>query len=337
MLPVGYFAPTQDPPNVRKTAVLIDEIMALAQCAEAAGYDGMFFPEHHFQKDAFLPNPVLLAGLVGMRTQRIKVGPAVMLAPLYHPIRLAEDAAMIDLATKGRFICALGIGYVEEDFSALGIPFKQRVSRTEECIDILRHAWTGEPFTYQSRYHRLENVRVTPAPWQRPGPPIWAAGWSKPGVERAGRMADGLIADPMQSLPVIKEQARQYREAAAKHGRKPYYVLMRDCVLGDSPARVLEKSAPAMYKYRWYFENGAYVEDGYFKDVKSPADLSFEHVAKDRLIAGSPAACLEQLQMWKHEVRPDYLILRMRYAMGPELPVALDDIRLFGEKVIPFL
>jgi alkanesulfonate monooxygenase SsuD/methylene tetrahydromethanopterin reductase-like flavin-dependent oxidoreductase (luciferase family) len=150
-------------------------------------------------------------------------------------------------------------------------------------------------------------------------------------------MADGLIADPMQSLRVIKEQARQYRDAAARHGRKPYYVLMRDCVIGESPARVLEKSAPAMYKYRWYFENGAYVEDEYFKDIKSPADLSFERVAKDRLIAGSPAACLEQLQMWKDEVRPDYLILRMRHAMGPELSVALEDVRLFGEKVIPFL
>ncbi|MBI4695892.1 MAG: LLM class flavin-dependent oxidoreductase [Gammaproteobacteria bacterium] len=337
MLPVGYFSPTQDPPNVRKTAVLIDEIMALAQLAESVGYDGMYFPEHHFQKDAFLPNPVLLAGLVGMRTQRLKVGPAVMLAPLYHPLRLAEDAAVIDLATKGRFVCALGIGYVEEDFHAFGIPFKQRVSRTEECIEILRRAWTGEPFSYPSKYHQLENVRVTPAPFQQPGPPIWAAGWSKPGVERAGRMADGLIADPMQSLPVIKEQARQYREAAARHGRKPYYVLMRDCVIGESAEQVLRKSEPAMYKYRWYFENGAYVEDEYFKDIKTSADLSFERCAKDRLIAGSPAACRDQLQMWKEEVRPDYLILRMRHAMGPELPVALDDMRLFGEKVIPFL
>jgi hypothetical protein len=128
MLPVGYFSPTQDPPNVKKTAVLIDEIMEQAVLAESVGYDGFFFPEHHQQADAFLPNPVLLAGLVGMRTKRIKVGPSVLLAPLYHPIRLAEDVAMIDLATKGRFVCALGVGYVPR-FRRL-IPFKQRGQRT---------------------------------------------------------------------------------------------------------------------------------------------------------------------------------------------------------------
>ncbi len=337
MLPVGYFAPTQDPPNVKKTAILIDEIIEQAVLAEALGFDGFFFPEHHMQADAFLPNPVLLAGLVGMRTSRIKVGPAVLLAPLYHPIRLAEDAAVIDLATKGRFVCALGIGYVPDDFAAFGVPFQQRASRTEECIDILRAAWTGEPFSYASRHFSLDNVRVTPTPYQQPGPPIWAAGWSEAGVQRAGRMADGLIADPMQSLPVIKEHARQYRASAEKHGRKPNYVLMRDCVIGDTRENVLAKSEYAMYKYRWYFEHGAYVADEYLAGVKTAADMSFDVCARDRLIAGSAEDCLDQLRMWKAEVQPDYLILRMRHASGPPQREALEDIRRFGERVIPYL
>jgi alkanesulfonate monooxygenase SsuD/methylene tetrahydromethanopterin reductase-like flavin-dependent oxidoreductase (luciferase family) len=337
MLPVGYFSPTQDPPNVKKTAVLIDEIMEQAVLAESVGYDGFFFPEHHQQADAFLPNPVLLAGLVGMRTKRIKVGPSVLLAPLYHPIRLAEDVAMIDLATKGRFVCALGVGYVPEDFDAFGIPFKQRGRRTEECIEILRRAWTGERFSYPSKYYTLENIRITPTPYTEAGPPIWAAGWSRPGIERAGRMADGLIADPMQSLQVIKEHAREYREVAKRHGRTPYYVLMRDCVIGENRDTVLAKSVPAMTKYRWYYEHGAYVADQYLKDVKSPADLTFDLCAKDRLVAGSPEQCRDQLQMWKQETKPDYLILRMRHASGPPQPEALADVRRIGEKVIPHL
>jgi alkanesulfonate monooxygenase SsuD/methylene tetrahydromethanopterin reductase-like flavin-dependent oxidoreductase (luciferase family) len=337
MLPVGYFACTQVPPNTNDMATLIDEIIEEAVVAESVGYDGLYFPEHHQQADAFIPNPVLLSALVGMHTNSIKVGPAVLLAPLYHPIRLAEDAALIDLATKGRFICALGIGYIQEDFDAFGIPTKERAPRTEECIEILRKAWSGEPFSYDSKFYQIENLRVTPAPYTKGGPPIWVGGWSRPGMERGGRLADAMIGDPLQSLEVIKEYVDQYREKADKYGRKPYYVMMRDCVIGRNREEALARSGPMMVKHRWYFEHGAYTMDEHLRDVKKPEDLTFDVMTKNRLIAGSPEECLDQLQMWRDEIQPDYVILRMRQATGPEQAAALEDIRLFGEKVIPHL
>jgi alkanesulfonate monooxygenase SsuD/methylene tetrahydromethanopterin reductase-like flavin-dependent oxidoreductase (luciferase family) len=337
MLPVGYFACTQVGSNTASAADLIDEIVEQAVVGESVGFDGFYFPEHHQQADAFMPNPMLLSTFVGMRTQRMKVGPAVLLAPLYHPIHIAEDAAMIDLATRGRFICAVGIGYIPIDFEAFGVPTRQRVGRTEECIEILRRAWSGETFSYPSKYHTIENVCVTPTPYREGGPPIWVGAWSPPGMERAGRMADALIADPIQSLPVIKDHARQYREVAKKHGRKPYYVLMRDCVIGKDHDSALAKSEPMMVKHRWYFEHGAHVIDEYLEDVPGPDELTFDICSKDRFIAGSPEECLEQLQAWKEEVQPDYLILRMRHSTGPVQAEALEDIRLFGEKVIPHL
>lgn len=337
MLPVGYFPCTQDPPQGDNVAGLIDELVEQAELCEAVGFDGFYFTEHHQQEDGYLPSPVLMAGMIGMRTRRIKVGTCVLLAPLYHPVRLAEDIAVVDQATRGRMVAAVGIAYQPHDFDAFGVPIKQRAGRTEECVEVLRQAWTGQPFSYPSRYHTIEDVRVTPRPYQAGGPPIWMAGWVPAGLERAGRMGDGWIADPIQSLPVIKDYATQYRAEAKKHGRKPYVVLMRDCVIGDSWASCVEKSAPTMITHRWYYHYGAYVKDDYLKAVKTPDDLSFELAAKDRLIAGSPAQCLEQLLMWKEAIQPDYVMLRMRQPGGPPQAEALADIRLFGEQVIPHL
>jgi alkanesulfonate monooxygenase SsuD/methylene tetrahydromethanopterin reductase-like flavin-dependent oxidoreductase (luciferase family) len=89
-------------------ATVIEEIVAEAQAAEASGWDGCFITEHHQQEDGYLPNPLLMAGLIGMKTQRIKVGTCVLLLPLYHPVRVAEDCAVVDLATKGRLILSIG-------------------------------------------------------------------------------------------------------------------------------------------------------------------------------------------------------------------------------------
>lgn len=334
MLPVGYFPCTQDAPRGENVARLIEEIIEQAELCEQVGFDGFYFTEHHQQEDGYLPAPVLMAGLVGMRTKRIKVGTCVLLAPLYHPIRLAEDIAVVDLATKGRMIAAVGIAYQPPDFDAFGVSMKQRVGRTEEVVEVLRKAWSGQAFSHPSKYHKIENVRVTPRPYQNGGPPIWMAGWVPEGLERAGRMADGWIADPIQSLPVIKRYTEQYRAAAKKHGRKPFVCLMRDCVIGDDWQRTLAKSDPTMVTHRWYYGYGAYVADDYLKEVKRPEDLTFEQIAKDRLIAGSPAQCLDQLKMWQEEIKPDYLMLRMRQPGGPAQPEALRDIRLFGEQVI---
>lgn len=334
MLPVGYFPCTQDPPKGDNVDRLMREIYEQADACEASGFDGFFFTEHHQQEDGYLPNPLLLAGLVGARTKRIKVGTCVLLLPLYHPVRLAEDIAQVDQATGGRLVIGAGIGYQDHDFGAFGVPVSQRARRSEEGIEIMRKAWSGEPFSYPSRYHTIENVRVTPRPKQQGGPPLWMAAWSEPGVDRAARMGDGWIADPVQSLSVIKQETEQYRKTAAKHGRKPYVCLMRDCVIADSWDAALAKSEPTMSTHRYYFGGGAYVMDEHLKDVKNADDLTFEIAAKERLIAGPPEACLEQLQMWQEAVEPDYLLVRMRQPGGPPQAESLEQIRLFGDKVI---
>jgi len=337
MLPVGYLPCTQDPPDGRNMARVIDEIMAEAQTAEASGFDGCFITEHHQQQDGYLPNPLLMASLVGMKTARIKVGTCVLLLPLHHPIHVAEDCAVADLATAGRLILSVGVGYQPPDFDIFEVPISERARRTEEALEILRLAWTGQRFSFSGTHFHLRDALVSPAPCQRSGPPIWMAAWTAPGLRRAARMADGWIADPVQSLPVIKGFARRYRSEAEKAGRKPYICLMRDAVIADSLADAEAQSAPTMVTHRFYFSYGAYVADEYLKDIKRAEELTFPIAAKDRLLVGSPADCLEQLQKWKAEIEPDYLIIRLRQPGGPPHEKALEAIRKFGDAVIPNL
>lgn len=314
---------------------LIQEIFAEAAAAEASGWDGCFITEHHQQPDGYLPSPLLMAGMIGARTTRLKIGTCVLLAPLHHPVHLAEDAAIVDQATGGRLVLSLGVGYQDQDFAPFQIPIAERATRTDETIAILRQAWTKERFSFSGKHYQLDNVAVTPRPARPAGPPIWLAGWTGPGVRRAGRAADGWIADPVQSLPIIKGFAARYREAAAKENRKPFICLMRDAVIAPNRAQAEASSGPTMVTHRFYFEHSAYVPDEYLRDVHRAEDLTFAKAARDRLIAGSPEECFEQLQMWREEIRPDYLILRFRQPGGPSHQATVAAIRLFGEKVIP--
>jgi alkanesulfonate monooxygenase SsuD/methylene tetrahydromethanopterin reductase-like flavin-dependent oxidoreductase (luciferase family) len=337
MIRVGYLPCTQDPPSGANMTRVINEIMAEAQMAEASGWDGCFISEHHQQADGYLPNPLLMASLVGMRTQRLTVGTSVLLLPLYHPVHVAEDCAMIDLATQGRLILGVGVGYQVPDFATFEVPIAERAARTAEALAILRHCWSGQRFSFSGKHFHYQDTLITPVPLQRPGPPVWMAAWSPAGLQRAARLADGWLADPVQSLPIVKGNAGRYRAAAAEAGRTPFICLMRDAVIANSMAEAEAASAPTMYTHRFYFQYGAYVPDEYLQDVTRPEDLSFAKAAKDRLIVGSAEDCLAQLQRWQAEIEPDYLIIRLRQPGGPTHQKTLEAIRAFGEQVIPKL
>lgn len=334
---IAYMPCTQDPPRGENVAAVLDEIVAEAQAVEAAGFDGCFVPEHHQQEDGYLSNALIVAGLIGMQTERIDVGTCATVLPLIHPIHLAEDAAIIDQATKGRFVLSVGIGYQPQDFAAFGVDVKQRVGRTEEGIAILRQCWQGERFSFDGKYFQFNDVLVTPKPYRQPGPPIWIGSWSPPGIDRAARLADGWLSDPLQSLPVVREYTDQYRAAAAKHGRQPYVVLMRDAVIADSREEALAQSGPIVAVHRQYFKFGVHTTDEYLKDVKRAEDLTVELLAKERVLFGSPRDCLGQLKRIREELEPDYLILRLRFGGEPSHAQTLRTIALIGDQILPGL
>ena len=335
MMQVGYFPCQQDPPKGERIGELWNEVVAEAQLAEEVGFDSCLFSEHHQQADGYFPNPLLCAGLVGARTKKLRVGTCVMLLPLYHPAHVAEDAALVDIATGGRLIYGVGIGYQPVDFEAFELSISDRAGRTEEGVEILRRAWTEERFSFEGKHFNLKDVSITPKPLQKPHPPIWMAAWTKIGLRRAARIADGWFADPVQSLPVIKGFADLYRAEAAKNGKKPFIALMRDVWIADTAAKAKAESDPIMYTHRFYWRNGAYVPDRYLEGVTAEAQWTFDRAVEDRFIVGSPEACRDELAKWNEAIRPDYWVLRMRHPGGPSHAQVKHALRLFGEKILP--
>ncbi len=164
-----------------------------AVLADRLGFDHVWFTEHHFCADGYLPAFQPVAGAIAARTDRIRISTDIALLPLYHPIRLAEELAVLDHLSHGRMELGIGMGYVPSEFAAFGVPLKNRVSMTEEGIDVLRLAWGDGPFSYDGRRYRLDDVDVHPKPVQPGGPPLWIAAMSEAGARRAARFKTNLL------------------------------------------------------------------------------------------------------------------------------------------------
>ncbi len=170
MIQFGVMANTHPAPGT-DLPQMVDELIIEAQQAERAGFDSFFLTEHHQEPSGYLPSPLPLAAALAARTSTIRLGTGIAILPLYHPTRLAEDCAVIDIISKGRLILGVGQGYQEGDFAAFGLKVSDRVSLFEESIEILRRAWTEEKVYFVGKRYTLQNVMVTPKPVQKP--PRW--------------------------------------------------------------------------------------------------------------------------------------------------------------------
>ncbi len=159
--------------------------------AEDLGFDSVWLTEHHFREDGYTPSPLIIAGAIAARTKKIRIGTNLLLLPLYNPVRLAEDAAAVSLLAGGRFDLGVGGGFVEKEFETFGRKLKHRPSALEEGIEILRRAWTGEPFNFNGKRFQLDDVCVSPAPEHTPR--ILLGGITEPAIDRAARVADGFL------------------------------------------------------------------------------------------------------------------------------------------------
>lgn len=171
----------------------LGRIIEQAQLAELVGLDAIWLSEHHGTDDGYLPSLATVAAAVLASTERIIVGTAVMLAPFHHPLRLAEDVAVLDQLSGGRFILGLGTGWRSAEFSGFGLDPRQRVPMLEETVAVLRKAWSGERFDHQGVKHKFEGAIVRPRPLTPGGPPIWLGGTGPRALARAGRIGDGLF------------------------------------------------------------------------------------------------------------------------------------------------
>src|ERR687883_673788 len=158
---------------------MFDEAMAQIDAAERWGLDFMWLSEIHFAPErTYLSSPLPIASAIAARTKRMKIGIAVQVLPLCHPLRLAEEAATVDQISQGRLIFGVGRSGFPRTYEAYGVPYGESRERFAETLDILKKAWTEESFSYQGKYHSFNEARAVPRPYQKPHPPIRIAGAS---------------------------------------------------------------------------------------------------------------------------------------------------------------
>jgi alkanesulfonate monooxygenase SsuD/methylene tetrahydromethanopterin reductase-like flavin-dependent oxidoreductase (luciferase family) len=316
--------------------VLLDELRAEVLAAEAAGFDAFFFTEFHQAHGGALVSPLLVAAWLGAATTRIKMGTLVLATPLHDPVRLAEDALMLDWASRGRLILGLGVAHQVPDFELFDRPRDRRAKIFDEALDVLEACWSDADFDYEGEIFRRRG-HVTPGPYTRPRPPIWIGAHAPAGLRRAARRADAWVCDPQRHVEVVAQLADRYRQEAEAAGRPARTVLFREGWVASSREEAEAVWAPhAMKVHRLYFNVGVYLPEfePWVSEVKTREDFTLDLVAPGRFAYGSGEDVREEIAGWLRTTGADTVCLRMRHPTGPTHEETLVAIERFGREVI---
>ena len=199
-LRVGVCYDFRNPPDSGVTdQVLYGEILEQVAWLDQIGADLVWFTEHHFVEDGYLPSWIPVAGAMSSITKHVRFGTDICLMPFNHPIRLAEDLAVLDNLSGGRVEVGLGMGYAPHEFRGFGFPVSRRVSLMEEGIEVLQKCFSGERFSYQGKRYQFEDVIITPGYVQEGGPPLWVAAMSEAGAMRAAKYSANFLPQGLRS------------------------------------------------------------------------------------------------------------------------------------------
>jgi alkanesulfonate monooxygenase SsuD/methylene tetrahydromethanopterin reductase-like flavin-dependent oxidoreductase (luciferase family) len=191
------------------------EMFRQVDFVEQVGFDSIWVTEHHFTDDGYLGAVMPVLAAIASRTRRVTLGSYVLLVPFYHPLRLAEDAATVDVMSGGRLRLGLGLGYRSEEFNGFGVPKGERLGRTLESIEILKRAWTGERFSFDGKFFKFEDVRVLPRPLSQPHPELLWGGMASTAIERGARMGLSFACN------LGRREIQLYRDALKRYGKDP--------------------------------------------------------------------------------------------------------------------
>lgn len=222
-LSFGILLPTRGV-ILAKTAVPdLSPVFNLADAVEQAGYDSVWIGDSVTAKSRL--EVISTLGALSVKTQRVKIGTAVLLAAMRNPVVLAQALASVDVLCAGRLICGVGVSrndkMFEEEYTACGVPFNQKAGRLSQVLKIMKMLWAGDDVTHENKYYTIENISLLPKPVQRPGIPLWVSSNDvDSGLKRVGLYGDAWITN-IPSLQVFKESRKKMEEFASDAGRNP--------------------------------------------------------------------------------------------------------------------
>jgi probable F420-dependent oxidoreductase len=334
---IGLFSLQSHPEKPDSHPGVYRETLEQAQLAERLNFDSVWLSEHHFMPDGYCPSVLTTAAAMAAVTKRIKIGTATLILPLHNPVRVAEDAAVVDNISNGRFILGIALGYRNEEFEGFEIPIKQRTSRLEEGIDVIVKSWTESKFSYAGKRYEFHDINVTPKPVQKPHIPIYIGAIEEPAIRRAGRLGFPLLIGPLRTTQMIRDTMDTYNDAARQAGKNPngiQHVLMRRVhIAGDKKTAKAEADEYIISLYRFFLGLGVKITVR-GKQLTSTDDPLFDYLAEDRFIIGDPEDCIREVQRYRDELGINYILCTMKFLKGTH-EIVSRCIELFGKEVMP--
>jgi len=319
------------------------ETVEHVQLAEKIGLEIAWFAEHHFSNYCLCPSPLTMTSFMAGQTSTIKLGPAVIVAPLYDPIRMAEDIGVADQLSNGRLVLGFGTGYQEYEFHKFGVDLKQARTIFLETLDLLDCFLTGDPVRYEGQFVRMPETYFAVRPVQS-RPDIYVAGMGGDPETQGRAMRRGYIPffttgwNTLEAMAEMREKARQsYVAAGGKPAEAPYamqrYVFVTDntseALKAAEGARYIRRIAMAM-RNRYERLDGAFLQE-----IPAPDEPPLETIA-DRLLVGSPEVVAERLAGEIEKLQPTHISAFMAIP-GLEQRQVLRSMEAFGAKVMPLL
>jgi alkanesulfonate monooxygenase SsuD/methylene tetrahydromethanopterin reductase-like flavin-dependent oxidoreductase (luciferase family) len=307
---------------------LYQDIETQALLAERMGFDAIYLAEHHFEIYGRMPAPLLFLARLSALTTRLALGTAVVEAPHYHPLRLAEDAALVDLLSGGRLRLGVGSGARNKpaEFARFGIPIDEKSARTLEVLEILRQAFDAGYVDFQGRYHAYEQIEMNPRPIQPVQHLLWLAA-SDTTVELAG--AHGYRLQVPRVGPAERHIQLIQRYRAALGGKPGFVTQLRFVYVAETEREAKEQTRLTFARYAKY---DCGVEWDGDTDSAEYSDLA----RRMNMVIGTPDQVSDQLLVWQAESGFDEIMCQV-YAAGMRHADALRSIALLGRAVLPRL
>jgi alkanesulfonate monooxygenase SsuD/methylene tetrahydromethanopterin reductase-like flavin-dependent oxidoreductase (luciferase family) len=332
----------------RSETEAFDEAMEQVEAAERLGLDVMWLAELHFEpRRSVLSAPLSIASAIAARTRQIKIGIAVQVLPLCHPLRLAEEAATVDQLSHGRLIFGVGRSGVAQTYEAYGVSYAESRDRFREILDIIEQAWTKPSFSYEGKYHRFKDVAVVPTPYQKPLPPIRIAASTPDTFPAIGRRGAPIFASVRHTTwSDLARQIESYHAAWVEAGHPG-----RGQVFVSAPTYIAEteehaRAEPKESIMHFYHEQANLLEGAAklvdpetaarrMRRVNQLRNLDYGEAVRTNALVGTPAMIVDRLSALQQEIGLSGVLAELN--CGGLIPhqKVLTAMQLLCEKVKP--
>jgi alkanesulfonate monooxygenase SsuD/methylene tetrahydromethanopterin reductase-like flavin-dependent oxidoreductase (luciferase family) len=332
----------------RSVAQAFDEALEQIDAAERWGLDVMWLAELHCDPQrSVLSAPLSIASAIAARTRRIKIGIAVQVLPLCHPLRIAEEAATVDQLSRGRLIFGVGRSGLPRTYEDYGVSYGESRERFAEVLEIIERAWSQPSFSFAGKYHNFKDISIAPQPFQQPYPPIRIAAASPDTFPAIGERGLPIFVNARQGpFSELAPGIRAYREAyaAAGHpGQGQVFLRVPTYVAPTWERALAEPKASLMHFYREQAERlrdslsraGTRAIEGRAERLRQLENLTYEEALEGQLLLGTPAMLTERLRQLQQELGLDGILAELN--CGGLIPheQVMTALQLLCEEVMP--